>query len=70
MAIAQSRPDLQAHQLVVHMGPAEVAQRATDVLGARLVAYITGVTETRAVREWIAGDRKCVRLPRSVFARR
>lgn len=28
------------------------------VLGARLVAYIAGVGETRAVREWAEGERK------------
>ncbi len=27
-------------------------------LGAKLVAYIAGVTETRAVREWAEGTRK------------
>ncbi len=29
-----------------------------DVLGAKLVAYIGGVKETRAVRQWADGDRR------------
>jgi hypothetical protein len=28
-----------------------------DLLGARLVAYLAGVQETRAVREWAEGER-------------
>jgi hypothetical protein len=35
----------------------EVASRLTDVLGASLTAYLGGVKETRAVREWSEGSR-------------
>lgn len=35
-----------------------IVERLRDLLGARLVAYIGGVKETRAVREWIQGIRE------------
>ncbi|HVA24682.1 MAG TPA: hypothetical protein VMW62_09830 [Chloroflexota bacterium] len=35
-----------------------IVEELEGLLGARLVAYIAGVTETRAVHEWIAGDRE------------
>jgi len=35
----------------------EVADELRELLGARLAAYIGGVTETRAVREWAEGAR-------------
>jgi len=35
--------------------PADAVARLVDILGARLVAVITNVKQTRTVREWIEG---------------
>ena len=58
MALSHARPDLEAHQQVVRMSATEVVQRLVDLLGGRLVAYVAGVTETRAVRQWATGERE------------
>jgi len=57
VAIANARPDLIAHQKVVRMKATEVAQHSVELLGGRLAAYVAGVSETRAVRQWAEGDR-------------
>src|SRR6266446_9832313 len=57
MAVAHSRPDLAAHQLVVHMDTHMVVSNLLELLGARLVSYIGGVAETRAARQWLDGTR-------------
>jgi len=57
MAIAQPRPDLEAHAHSVRAGFAIVADELCGLLGARLVAYIGNVSETRAVHEWAEGNR-------------
>jgi hypothetical protein len=36
----------------------KVVKSLVDLLGAQLTAYIGGVRETRAVREWIEGERE------------
>lgn len=36
---------------------AEIVSRLRDLLGARVVAYLGQVKETRAVTQWAAGDR-------------
>lgn len=36
---------------------ADVARDVRELLGARLAAYLGGVSETRAVREWAEGTR-------------
>ncbi len=63
MATTQSaaRPDFAAHDRAYRLPIDRVVTELRDVLGAKLVAYIAGVTETRAVREWADG----VRTPRS-----
>lgn len=48
------------------MDDAVVAKELTGLLGLRLVAYLGGVSETRAVREWIDASRSM----RSPTARR
>jgi hypothetical protein len=53
-----ARPDLAAHRLAMRSTPKEVVQRLVDILGAKLVAYIGGVGETRAVRQWIEEARE------------
>lgn len=59
MATTQSaaRPDFAAHDRAHRLPIDAVVAELRDVLGARLVAYLAGVTETRAVREWAEGTR-------------
>jgi len=47
-----SRPDLEAYNYAITAPFNFVVKDLIDVLGPRLVAYIGGVTELRAVREW------------------
>lgn len=54
---AHARPDLAAHQVAMRSGTKEVASQLVEILGAKLVAYIAGVGETRAVRQWMVGER-------------
>jgi hypothetical protein len=53
-----ARPDLQAYNHAHRVAPAQATAELIDILGARLVAYIAGVNEARAVREWAAGERE------------
>jgi hypothetical protein len=48
-----AKPDLAAHEAVIRLALPKVVERLTDELGAKLVAYIGSVTETRAVRQWM-----------------
>jgi hypothetical protein len=57
MGITTARGDLRAYQDSVRYSEQEIVQALRDLLGARLVAYIGGVQETRAVRQWADGDR-------------
>lgn len=43
-----------ASRLAIH----EIVSELRDILGARLVAYLGGVKETRTVREWAEGTRR------------
>ena len=52
-----ARPDLDAHATAIRVGQAELITGLRDLLGARLVAYLAGVQETRAVRQWADGTR-------------
>lgn len=58
MAIAQPRPDLEAHDHAVRADFEAVATELRDLLGARLVAYVGSVKETRAVHEWAEEGRR------------
>jgi hypothetical protein len=58
MSVAQSRPDFAAHTKAVRASFPEVVSALRTVLGARLVAYLGSVGETRAVRQWADGDRE------------
>jgi hypothetical protein len=58
MAIAQARPDLEAHAHAVRANFPTVAEELRELLGARLVAYLASVKETRAVHEWAEEGRK------------
>lgn len=55
--LASPRPDLQAHDSAMRAPFAMVIRELIDILGARLVAYIAKVSETRAVHEWGARGR-------------
>ncbi|QEC48703.1 hypothetical protein FSW04_14740 [Baekduia soli] len=58
MTLAEhARPDLEAHTHATRAPFAQVAAELRAVLGARLVAYLGGVRETRAVHGWAEGER-------------
>ena len=56
-APASARPDLDAHVTATRASQAELVSALRELLGARLVAYLAGVKETRAVRQWAEGER-------------
>jgi len=58
MAITHARPDFAAHNKTVRASFPEVARELHKVLGARLVAYLGSVRETRAVNQWADGTRE------------
>ena len=57
LAVPDARPDLAAHERATRAPFDEVARELRERLGARLVAYIGRVKETRAVHEWADGAR-------------
>jgi len=57
MTRTPARPDLQAHHNAMRLEPAVLVKELRDLLGAKLVAYLGGVKETRAVRQWAEGTR-------------
>ena len=58
MAIADhARPDLVAHAHATRASFEDVTTELRELLGAKLVAYLGGVTETRAVHQWAEGER-------------
>jgi len=56
--LGAARADLQAYEDSVRLSTPELVAQLRDVLGARLVAYLGSVTETRAVRQWAEGARR------------
>lgn len=52
------RPDLAAYDHATRLGFPVVVKELQGLLGAKLVAYIAGVKETRAVQEWANGIRE------------
>ena len=58
MAVAHARPDFEAHSKAVRASFPEVAAALRALLGARLVAYLGSVRETRAVNQWADGSRE------------
>lgn len=58
MALAKPRPDLAAYELATRRELTALVGDLADALGPRLVAYMAGVGETRAVREWAEGSRE------------
>lgn len=67
MSVASvSRPDLSAHAHAMRAAFASVVMELRALLGARLVSYIGGVKETRAVQQWADDERQ----PSEVVQRR
>ncbi len=54
----RARPDLEAYEHSARVDFPVLVKELSDLLGPRLVAYIAGVRETRAVRQWSAGERE------------
>jgi len=52
-----ARPGLEAFERSVRLPVPQLVTELRDLLGAKLVAYLGGVRETRAVRQWADGDR-------------
>lgn len=52
-----ARPDLAAYEHAIRLAFPVVVKELRDVLGGRLVAYLAGVGEVRAVNEWAEGTR-------------
>ncbi|HTW07609.1 MAG TPA: hypothetical protein VME46_08870 [Acidimicrobiales bacterium] len=51
------RAGLRAHAQAVRLSTPVLVKELRDLLGAKLVAYLGGVRETRAVRQWADGAR-------------
>jgi hypothetical protein len=57
-AVTGARGGLKAHQDSIRLSDADLVRDLRDLLGAKLIAYIGSVKETRAVRLWADGERK------------
>src|SRR5664279_3048866 len=57
MTATPARPHL-AYINATRLDPAQLVTELRDLLGAKLVAYLGGVKETRAVRQWADGTRQ------------
>ena len=55
--LTSAKPDLDAYNSAMTMSTAELVTALRDLLGAKLVAYLGRVKETRAVRQWAEGTR-------------
>jgi hypothetical protein len=53
-----ARPDLPAHAEAMRLSFPDLTAQLRGMLGARLVAYLGSVKETRAVHQWSEGARK------------
>lgn len=49
--------ELAAHNASIRLESAQLVADLRDLVGTQLVAYMGGVQETRAVREWVEGTR-------------
>jgi hypothetical protein len=54
----RARPDLEAYEHSARVEFPVLVKELSDLLSPRLVAYIAGVRETRAVRQWSIGERE------------
>jgi hypothetical protein len=50
-------PGIRAYRDSVNLETAPLVAELREILGAKLVAYLGGVQETRAVRQWSEGSR-------------
>jgi hypothetical protein len=57
-AARTARPDLAAYEHAARMDFAGLVKELSELLGPKLVAYIAGVREARAVRQWSTGERE------------
>lgn len=55
--IAPQRPELKVTAEAVRMETSTLVAQLSEILGTKLVAFLGGVSETRAVREWAEGER-------------
>ncbi len=55
--LTSAKPDLDAYNTAMSMTTAQLVTALRDLLGAKLVAYLGRVQETRAVRQWAEGTR-------------
>ena len=53
-----ARPDLEAYEHASRVDFPVLVKELSELLGPKLVAYIAGVRETRAVRQWSGGERE------------
>jgi hypothetical protein len=51
------RPGFDAYTQAMRLDTAVLVKELRELLGAKLVAYLGGVRETRAVRQWAEGER-------------
>jgi hypothetical protein len=52
------KPDLEAYERAARLPFESVVKELAVLLGPKLIAYLAGVRETRAVREWEKGVRE------------
>jgi hypothetical protein len=57
MMATAARPDLPAHADAIRLPFPDIVAQLRALLGARLVAYLGSVKETRAVHQWSEGSR-------------
>jgi hypothetical protein len=55
VSITRPRPDLGAYNRAMRQDVPSAVGEASRLLGAKLVAYICGVSDTRTVRTWAEG---------------
>lgn len=56
MTGSPARPDLRAYGESLRLHPDELVTRLRVMLGAKLVAYLASLSETRTVRAWADGS--------------
>lgn len=52
---ALPRPGLQAHRESLSLKFSDLVSRLADAIGRKLIAYVAGVRDVRAVERWMAG---------------
>ena len=57
-ATAAARAELRAYEQSVRLAVPELVAQLRGLIGARLVAYVASVGDTRAVRQWADSERE------------